>query len=123
MAKSNNTLLYAGLGLAAFMLLRRNTNGVSGVEAHHSLRFTDYPTMDVKREEALELVQAIDDISRLYVQEIEAMGYSYANVPSNIANKVWAKYSHINEVLTNEYDKILMENFYIQHPEYSHLKK
>ncbi len=31
MAKSNNTLLYASLGLAAFMLLRRNTDGVSGV--------------------------------------------------------------------------------------------
>lgn len=122
MAKSNNTLLYAGLGLAALFIFKKKST-VAGVGSHHSLRFTDYPTMDVKREEALELAQAIDDISRLYVQEIEAMGYSYANVPSNIANKVWAKYSHINEVLTNEYDKILMENFYIQHPEYSHLKK
>lgn len=31
--KNNNTLLYAGLGLAAFMLLRRNTDGVSGIGA------------------------------------------------------------------------------------------
>ena len=33
--KNNNTLLYAGLGLAAFMLLRRNTDGVSGIGAKY----------------------------------------------------------------------------------------
>lgn len=35
--KTNNTLLYAGLGLAAFMLLRRNTDGVSGIGARSEL--------------------------------------------------------------------------------------
>lgn len=35
--KNNNTLLYAGLGLAAFMLLRRNTDGVSGIGARSAL--------------------------------------------------------------------------------------
>ena len=32
MAKKNNTLLYAGLGVAAFMLLRKN-KGLSGIGA------------------------------------------------------------------------------------------
>lgn len=35
--KNNNTLLYAGLGVAAFMLLRRNTDGVSGIGARSEL--------------------------------------------------------------------------------------
>ena len=35
--KNNNTLLYAGLGLAAFILLRRNTDGVSGIGARSEL--------------------------------------------------------------------------------------
>lgn len=35
--KNNNTLLYAGLGLAAFMLLRRNADGVSGIGARSEL--------------------------------------------------------------------------------------
>ena len=35
--KNNNTLLYAGLGLAAFILLRCNTDGVSGIGARSEL--------------------------------------------------------------------------------------